>query len=141
MKKLTTSILTVALLLWALLCVGIFTAGATNTANDAVTGGEGCGDPNSTSTHVFSDTAHDGSLQCSVCGKSERHYTRLGAEQSFIDPGNTPLEKMQLLTDGEYEAAYEKYEDDFNQKMIFATPSIPPPFAVTALPLPSRVAF
>ena len=30
-----------------------------------------------------------------------------------IDPGNTPLEKKQLLTDTEYKSAKEKYENDF----------------------------
>ena len=39
------------------------------------------------------------------------------ARYIVIDPGNTPLEKMQLLTDAEYDAAYEKYEDDFKAGM------------------------
>ena len=34
-----------------------------------------------------------------------------------IDPGNTPLEKKQLLTDAEYQSAREKYEDDFKAGM------------------------
>ena len=34
-----------------------------------------------------------------------------------IDPGNTPLEKKQLLTDAEYRSAREKYEDDFKAGM------------------------
>ncbi len=34
-----------------------------------------------------------------------------------IDPGNTPLEKKQLLTDAEYKSAREKYEDDFRAGM------------------------
>ena len=34
-----------------------------------------------------------------------------------IDPGNTPLEKKQLLTDAEYKSAREKYEDDFKAGM------------------------
>ncbi len=34
-----------------------------------------------------------------------------------IDPGNTPLEKKQLLTNDEYQAAYEKYENDFRAGM------------------------
>ena len=34
-----------------------------------------------------------------------------------IDPGNTPLEKKQLLTDAEYKSAKEKYEDDFRAGM------------------------
>ena len=39
------------------------------------------------------------------------------ARYIVIDPGNTPLEKMQLLTDTEYDAAYEKYENDFRAGM------------------------
>ncbi|MBO5052339.1 MAG: DNA-directed RNA polymerase subunit beta' [Clostridia bacterium] len=39
------------------------------------------------------------------------------ARYIVIDPGNTPLEKMQLLTDVEYDAAYEKYENDFKAGM------------------------
>ena len=39
------------------------------------------------------------------------------ARYIVIDPGNTPLEKMQLLTDTEYDAAYEKYENDFKAGM------------------------
>ncbi len=34
-----------------------------------------------------------------------------------IDPGNTPLEKKQLLTETEYRSAREKYEDDFKAGM------------------------
>ena len=34
-----------------------------------------------------------------------------------IDPGNTPLEKKQLLTEEEYHSYYEKYEDDFRAGM------------------------
>ena len=34
-----------------------------------------------------------------------------------VDPGNTPLEKKQLLTDAEYKSAREKYEDDFKAGM------------------------
>ncbi len=34
-----------------------------------------------------------------------------------IDPGNTPLEKKQLLTEAEYRSAREKYEDDFKAGM------------------------
>ena len=30
-----------------------------------------------------------------------------------LDPGSTPLEKNQLLSESEYHAMYEKYEDDF----------------------------
>ena len=30
-----------------------------------------------------------------------------------VDPGNTPLEEKQLLTDAEYHSAYEKYGEDF----------------------------
>ncbi len=39
------------------------------------------------------------------------------ARYIVIDPGNTPLEKKQLLTDLEYESAREKYEDDFRAGM------------------------
>ena len=39
------------------------------------------------------------------------------ARYIVIDPGSTPLEKMQLLTDTEYDAAYEKYENDFRAGM------------------------
>ena len=39
------------------------------------------------------------------------------ARYIVIDPGNTPLEKMQLMTDVEYDAAYEKYENDFKAGM------------------------
>ena len=39
------------------------------------------------------------------------------ARYIVIDPGSTPLEKMQLLTDVEYDAAYEKYENDFRAGM------------------------
>ena len=39
------------------------------------------------------------------------------ARYIVIDPGSTPLEKMQLLTDVEYDAAYEKYENDFKAGM------------------------
>ena len=39
------------------------------------------------------------------------------ARYIVIDPGSTPLEKKQLLTDAEYQSAYEKYEDDFRAGM------------------------
>ena len=39
------------------------------------------------------------------------------AKYIVIDPGNTPLEKKQLLTDAEYRSAYEKYENDFRAGM------------------------
>ena len=39
------------------------------------------------------------------------------ARYIVIDPGNTPLEKKQLLTDAEYKNAREKYEDDFRAGM------------------------
>ncbi len=39
------------------------------------------------------------------------------ARYVVIDPGNTPLEKKQLLTDAEYHSAREKYEDDFRAGM------------------------
>ena len=39
------------------------------------------------------------------------------ARYVVIDPGNTPLEKKQLLTDAEYKSAKEKYEDDFKAGM------------------------
>ena len=39
------------------------------------------------------------------------------ARYIVIDPGNTPLEKKQLLTDAEYQNAREKYEDDFRAGM------------------------
>ncbi len=39
------------------------------------------------------------------------------ARYVVIDPGNTPLEKKQLLTDAEYKSAREKYEDDFKAGM------------------------
>ena len=39
------------------------------------------------------------------------------ARYIVIDPGNTPLEKKQLLTDTEYKSAREKYEDDFKAGM------------------------
>ena len=39
------------------------------------------------------------------------------ARYIVIDPGNTPLEKKQLLTDAEYKNAREKYEDDFKAGM------------------------
>ena len=39
------------------------------------------------------------------------------ARYVVIDPGNTPLEKKQLLTDAEYNSAREKYEDDFRAGM------------------------
>ncbi len=39
------------------------------------------------------------------------------ARYIVIDPGNTPLEKKQLLTDAEYRSAREKYEDDFRAGM------------------------
>ncbi len=34
-----------------------------------------------------------------------------------LDPGNTPLEKKQMLTEAEYHQLYEKYEDDFRVGM------------------------
>ncbi|MBO7170367.1 MAG: DNA-directed RNA polymerase subunit beta', partial [Clostridia bacterium] len=39
------------------------------------------------------------------------------ARYIVIDPGNTGLEKMQLLNEVEYRAAREKYEDDFRAGM------------------------
>ena len=39
------------------------------------------------------------------------------ARYIVIDPGNTPLEKKQLLTDDEYRNARERYEDDFRAGM------------------------
>ncbi len=39
------------------------------------------------------------------------------ARYIVIDPGNTPLEKKQLLTDAEYQSARERYEDDFKAGM------------------------
>ena len=39
------------------------------------------------------------------------------ARYVVIDPGTTPLEKKQLLTDAEYKSAREKYEDDFRAGM------------------------
>ncbi len=39
------------------------------------------------------------------------------AQYIVIDPGSTPLEKMQLLKDSEYRAMYERYEDDFKVGM------------------------
>ena len=39
------------------------------------------------------------------------------ARYIVIDPGNTPLEKKQLLTDAEYKSAREKYEDEFKAGM------------------------
>jgi DNA-directed RNA polymerase subunit beta' len=39
------------------------------------------------------------------------------ARYIVIDPGNTPLEKKQLLTDDEYRAARERYKDDFKAGM------------------------
>ena len=39
------------------------------------------------------------------------------ARYIVIDPGNTPLEKKQLLTDDEYRAARERYADDFKAGM------------------------
>ena len=39
------------------------------------------------------------------------------ARYIVIDPGSTPLEKKQLLTDDEYRAARERYEDDFRAGM------------------------
>jgi len=39
------------------------------------------------------------------------------ARYIVIDPGNTPLEKKQLLSDAEYKSAREKYEDDFKAGM------------------------
>ena len=39
------------------------------------------------------------------------------ARYIVIDPGNTPLEKKQLLTDDEYKSARERYKDDFKAGM------------------------
>ncbi len=39
------------------------------------------------------------------------------ARYIVIDPGNTPLEKKQLLNDAEYHSAREKYENDFRAGM------------------------
>ncbi len=39
------------------------------------------------------------------------------ARYIVIDPGNTPLEKKQLLNDAEYQSAREKYENDFRAGM------------------------
>ncbi len=39
------------------------------------------------------------------------------ASYVVIDPGNTPLQKKQLLSDAEFRAAYEKYEDEFRAGM------------------------
>ena len=39
------------------------------------------------------------------------------AQYIVIDPGSTPLQKMQLLKDSEYRAMYERYEDDFKVGM------------------------
>ena len=39
------------------------------------------------------------------------------ARYIVIDPGTTPLEKKQLLTDAEYKSAREKYEDEFRAGM------------------------
>ncbi len=39
------------------------------------------------------------------------------AQYIVIDPGSTPLQKMQLLKDSEYRAMYERYEDDFRVGM------------------------
>ena len=39
------------------------------------------------------------------------------ARYIVIDPGNTPLEKKQLLTDAEYKEARERYADDFKAGM------------------------
>ena len=39
------------------------------------------------------------------------------ARYIVIDPGSTPLEKKQLLTDAEYKSAREKYDDDFRAGM------------------------
>ncbi len=39
------------------------------------------------------------------------------AKYIVVDPGNTPLEKKQLLSDAEYQSAREKYEDDFKAGM------------------------
>src|SRR5882724_4692899 len=33
------------------------------------------------------------------------------------DPGKTPLKRKQLLTEDEYRAAYEKYNDEFDAEM------------------------
>ncbi|MBQ8447578.1 MAG: DNA-directed RNA polymerase subunit beta' [Clostridia bacterium] len=39
------------------------------------------------------------------------------AQYIVLDPGNTPLEKKQLLSDSEYRDFYEKYENDFRVGM------------------------
>ena len=39
------------------------------------------------------------------------------AQYIVLDPGNTPLEKMQLLSEREYREMYEKYENDFRVGM------------------------
>ena len=39
------------------------------------------------------------------------------ARYIVLDPGNTPLEKKQILTDAEYMSAREKYENDFRAGM------------------------
>ena len=39
------------------------------------------------------------------------------ARYIVVDPGSTPLEKKQILTDAEYKSAKEKYEDDFRAGM------------------------
>ncbi|MBQ7377375.1 MAG: DNA-directed RNA polymerase subunit beta' [Clostridia bacterium] len=39
------------------------------------------------------------------------------ASYVVIDPGNTPLQKKQLLSDAEFRAAYEKYENEFRAGM------------------------
>ena len=39
------------------------------------------------------------------------------ANYIVIDPGQTPLKKMSLLTDKEYKDAYDRYEDDFKAGM------------------------
>ncbi len=39
------------------------------------------------------------------------------ASYIVIDPGQTPLKKMSLLTDKEYKDAYDRYEDDFKAGM------------------------
>ena len=39
------------------------------------------------------------------------------ASYIVVDPGQTPLKKMSLLTDKEYKDAYDRYEDDFKAGM------------------------
>ena len=50
---------------------------------------------------------------------SPRHLEKVlyFAQYIVLDPGNTPLEKKQLLSDSEYRDFYEKYENDFRVGM------------------------